>query len=537
MDMLRGRAVQQLSPASCPVVLLGSPPGHREQPDEKESGNEYKNGAWMSHCFERGEPSAERTKQLEKVSLACARDVDLKACQEALDDCRPHQRDDRLGLQEEEEEEDINQSNCNHVDSLLSLEEYLQLLSSQMENMIEVSLLEDIQVATSGDPSSLHHNVSWTQTLCHCFDPHDAMLLRTDYPTQSNSETRHLQKQESFPQSSSNITNPESLLHGSNLTGLFSAADTRNLMAHNDNFDESKLISLALEEGFDPIEVSQLFEEPGLDLGLSLNSSHSTATYSVSSEGAVGYSSDAKSISSHGLGAVGGHSQEHSKYVHVEYPGDSECSREATLQQYLHNHTYDQLPSQAASTPEHQQQMWMEKPNEVKHRCHNSTDANLGRTERSAKALRIPFSVDEIVSMPVDSFNTMLAKNHLTDTQVSLLRDIRRRGKNKVAAQNCRKRKLNAILNLEEDVCNLQTQKENLKKEHSQCSRSISRMKQKLKNLYSDIFSRLRDDQGRPVNPRQYVIHCNSDGSVFVIPKHLVKSEQKQNDEKEQKQN
>ncbi|NXI89838.1 NF2L3 factor, partial [Psophia crepitans] len=101
-----------------------------------------------------------------------------------------------------------------------------------------------------------------------------------------------------------------------------------------------------------------------------------------------------------------------------------------------------------------------------------------------------------------------------------------------VATQNCRK--LNAILNLEEDVCNLQTQKESLKKEHSQCSRSIRRMKQKLNNLYRDIFNRLRDDQGRPVNPCQYVIHCSSDGSVFIIPKHLVKSEQ--DNEKEQKQ-
>ncbi|XP_032847271.1 nuclear factor erythroid 2-related factor 3 [Tyto alba] len=405
-----------------------------------------------------------------------------------------------------------------------------------MENMLEASLLEDTQVATSSrgqDPSSSHHNISLTQTLCHCFSPHDATLLRTDYPTQSNSETRHLQRHESFPQSSSNITNPESLLHGSDLTGLFSAADVRNLTAHDDNFDEVKLMSLALEEGFHPIEVSKLFEEPGSDLGLSLNSSHSTASYSACSEGAVGYSSDVKSASSHGLGAVSVHSQECSKYGHVEYPGDSECSSKAALQ-FLHNHTYNQLPSQAAPTPEHQQQMRMEKPNKVKDRCHNSTDTNLSSDERCAKALRLPFSVDEIVSMPVDSFNTMLEKNHLTGTQVSLLRDIRRRGKNKVAAQNCRKRKLNAILNLEEDICNLQTQKESLKKEHSQCSRSISRMKQKLNNLYCDIFSRLRDDQGRPVNSCQYVIHCSSDGSVFIIPKRLVKSEQKQDNEKEQ---
>lgn len=33
----------------------------------------------------------------------------------------------------------LSQSNHNHVDSLLSLDSYLQLLSSQMENMLEVN--------------------------------------------------------------------------------------------------------------------------------------------------------------------------------------------------------------------------------------------------------------------------------------------------------------------------------------------------------------------------------------------------------------
>ncbi|NXX84771.1 NF2L3 factor, partial [Urocolius indicus] len=105
-----------------------------------------------------------------------------------------------------------------------------------------------------------------------------------------------------------------------------------------------------------------------------------------------------------------------------------------------------------------------------------------------------------------------------------------------VAAKKCRKRRLSAILNLEEEVYNLQTQKESLKKEHSQCSMSISQIQQKLNNLYSDILSRLRDDHGRPVDPCQYVIHCNDDGSIFIIPKHSDKSEQKQDNEKEQKQ-
>ncbi|XP_053795031.1 nuclear factor erythroid 2-related factor 3 isoform X2 [Vidua chalybeata] len=502
----------------------------------------------------RGKRPFQRTErtQLENLSLASARlasataccscprhagtpstqDVDLKVCQGALDDCCPPPGQDQLELQEEEKV--INQSNSNHVDSLLSLEGYLQLLSSQVENMLEVNLLEDTQVATSSrgqDPSS-SHNINLTQTFQNSFSPPDAMLLRTDYPTQLNSKPRLLQRQEFFPQSSSDNTNSESLFHGSNLTGLFSVADLRNLTAHDDNFDEIKLMSLALEEGFSPIEVSQIFEEPGSDSGLSLNSNHSTTSYSVCYEDSFGYSSSVKPPS-HGLGAVGGHCQENIKHSLVEYPGVAERSTEATLQQFLHYRTYNQLPSQAASTLEHHQQMWMKKSNKVKDRCHNSTATNRSRDECRAKALRIPFSVEEIVSMSVDSFNTMLAQNQLSETQVSLLRDIRRRGKNKVAAQKCRKRKLNAILNLEEDVCNLQTQKESLKKEHFQCSKSINQIKQKLNNLYHDIFSRLRDDQGRPVNPRQYVIHCSSNGSVCIIPKHLAKSEQNQDNRKE----
>ncbi|OBS73255.1 hypothetical protein A6R68_12168, partial [Neotoma lepida] len=97
--------------------------------------------------------------------------------------------------------------------------------------------------------------------------------------------------------------------------------------------------------------------------------------------------------------------------------------------------------------------------------------------------------------MPVDSFNSMLSRYYLTDLQVSLIRDIRRRGKNKVAAQNCRKRKLDIILNLEDDICNLQTKKEALKSEVAQRNKAIGIMKQKLRDLYHDVFSVLRDDQ------------------------------------------
>lgn len=169
--------------------------------------------------------------------------------------------------------------------------------------------------------------------------------------------------------------------------------------------------------------------------------------------------------------------------------------------------------------------------------CLDNPDRNLSRDEQRAKALHIPFSVDEIVRMPVDSFNSMLSRHYLTDLQISLIRDIRRRGKNKVAAQNCRKRKLDIILNLEDDICNLQAKKEALKNEKTQCNKAIDIMRQKLHDLYRDVFNRLRDDQGRPVNPSHYALQYSHDGTFLIVPKEMVSSGHKKEAPKKERRN
>lgn len=40
--------------------------------------------------------------------------------------------------------------------------------------------------------------------------------------------------------------------------------------------------------------------------------------------------------------------------------------------------------------------------------------------------------VQDIINLPMDEFNERLSKHDLSETQLSLIRDIRRRGKNKV---------------------------------------------------------------------------------------------------------
>ncbi|XP_066441808.1 nuclear factor erythroid 2-related factor 3 [Eleutherodactylus coqui] len=408
--------------------------------------------------------------------------------------------------------------------------------------------LEDIQSISNTNnavSTPVPFNVHLPEAISQNISLQEAMFASS--PTNGSSEDH---TPENLLQLNSSAI-PGDPLSATNLTNLFPTTDNNSRNSTNQDllsgldenvFDEINLMSLALEEGFDPLEVSQLFEEPDSDSGLSLNSSHSPTSASISDtssitfgeeEGAAGYSSDSESTSYDGLeGAVGGSGSEINKFGQLD---DSNNYDEMSLHNVHHNHTYNQLPTQVEPSPEHHYS-WSMKSNKIRSPCVNAMDKSLSRDERRAKSLRIPFTVDEIVSMPVEMFNSMLSKHYLTETQVSVIRDIRRRGKNKVAAQNCRKRKLDVILNLEDDVNQLKVQKEKLLKEQAQCSKSMSHMKQKLNDLYRDVFNRLRDEQGRPVNPNHYTLHCNSDGSIMVVPRRLFKSEQNKDTQKDKKQ-
>lgn len=336
--------------------------------------------------------------------------------------------------------------------------------------------------------------------------------------------TRISQAQEPFLQLTSH-TNSEQAISAMSLPTVDNQMrnlTNQDLLYDTDSsiFDGINLMSLAT--GFNPLEVSQVFEDPDSDSGISLNSSYNTSITKSNShymyDGAVGYSTDLESLS-HDLGAVGGCCPEPLKHCHMNIRTMSGFYQDLECQQVFHDHTYHLQPGVLEPTSESLTQTKSQKISG----CLDS-DRNLSRDEQRAKALHIPFSVDEIVRMPVDSFNSMLSRHYLSDLQVSLIRDIRRRGKNKVAAQNCRKRKLDIILNLEDDICNLQTQKEALKNEQDQCNKAIDIMKQKLQDLYHDVFSRLIDDQGRPVNPNHYALQYNNDGTVLIVPKELVPS-------------
>lgn len=167
------------------------------------------------------------------------------------------------------------------------------------------------------------------------------------------------------------------------------------------------------------------------------------------------------------------------------------------------------------------------KPPFTKDKQKKRSEARLSRDEQRAKALQIPLTVDMIINLPVDDFNEMMSKHQLNEAQLALIRDIRRRGKNKVAAQNCRKRKMENIVGLEYELDSLKEEKERLKKEKSERSTSLREMKQQLSTLYQEVFGMLRDEQGKPFSPNEYSLQHTADGTVFLVPrlkKTLVKN-------------
>lgn len=142
----------------------------------------------------------------------------------------------------------------------------------------------------------------------------------------------------------------------------------------------------------------------------------------------------------------------------------------------------------------------------------------LSRDERRAIALKIPLPLDKIINLPVDDFNELLTQYTLTDSQLALVRDIRRRGKNKVAAQNCRKRKLESIIHLESELNHLHAQREHLAKERLEFKRSLAFIKCRLTDLYAQVFSHLRDENGQPYSVEDYSLQHTPDGKMFLVP-------------------
>uniref|UniRef100_A0A670Y2V9 BZIP domain-containing protein n=2 Tax=Pseudonaja textilis TaxID=8673 RepID=A0A670Y2V9_PSETE len=277
----------------------------------------------------------------------------------------------------------------------------------------------------------------------------------------------------------------------------------------NENgYEKIHFMPLTMEGNFDFAETYH-FEERDSDSGLSLDLNYSNASLVLSSDkdANFGISNDSVAVRDGCL-----------QYCHTKHQSNYDYGTKL-LVGIFHDHTYNQDLQQLTFSVSEDYLRW---PEESK-RTENENDTNQN-CEYQANPLKIPFSVYDIVTLPVASFNSMLSNYYLTDNQRSLIRDIRRRGKNKVAAQNCRKRKLDAIMNLKDEVYRLQKQTEKLEKQKAQYKRSIRNIKQKLNDLCWNVFSKLRDDQGT-INTSQCALQCCGNCTILFLPKTEINQE------------
>ncbi|XP_055585388.1 segmentation protein cap'n'collar [Uranotaenia lowii] len=215
--------------------------------------------------------------------------------------------------------------------------------------------------------------------------------------------------------------------------------------------------------------------------------------------------------------------------VDMKYPYSLDFARQnPTIPSLPRNHHHDVIHHNHTYTLPHNAGGANPKPQTRDKKIRKAEEEHLTRDEKRARALHIPMSCNDIINLPMDEFNERLSKYDLSETQLSLIRDIRRRGKNKVAAQNCRKRKLDQIVTLADEVKDMKTRKERLLREQDMVLSEKKRIRDKFTALYRHVFHNLRDGDGNPYSQENWSLQQSADGSVVLVPRSVDRQHQHQ---------
>uniref|UniRef100_A0A671N027 Transcription regulator protein BACH1-like n=1 Tax=Sinocyclocheilus anshuiensis TaxID=1608454 RepID=A0A671N027_9TELE len=119
--------------------------------------------------------------------------------------------------------------------------------------------------------------------------------------------------------------------------------------------------------------------------------------------------------------------------------------------------------------------------------CESDGDCTQCGSSEQVQAVDLPFPVEQISSMTRRAFLQMLKCEQLTPEQLEFVQDVRRRSKNRMAAQRCRKRKLDCIYRLEGEIKKLRIEKEKLLQDHNQLKLGIEDVRQNLSGLCQSL--------------------------------------------------
>ncbi|CAF0896179.1 unnamed protein product [Brachionus calyciflorus] len=157
----------------------------------------------------------------------------------------------------------------------------------------------------------------------------------------------------------------------------------------------------------------------------------------------------------------------------------------------IHNHTYLATSNSDEDSLIHHPYSYKNKLKKMLKNIKKSDDKSEKHTSRDEQLLRennIVLSLNQIVDTSADEFNDLIREYALNTDQIIVAKDIRRRGKNKVAAQICRKRKLDSIDSLKENVENLHQKRSILCAENTKLQKEIREATERFNKLYQEAL-------------------------------------------------
>merc|ERR1711973_278096 len=142
----------------------------------------------------------------------------------------------------------------------------------------------------------------------------------------------------------------------------------------------------------------------------------------------------------------------------------------------------------------------------------------MNKDEKLAREAGIKLQIKaEIIHKPMEEFNDILSKHSVSEEVINICRDIRRRGKNKIAAQNCRKRKVEQIYSLEEDLQMARSRKKIILSERAELLRQQRELGARLVSLERSILR----SEGKP--EERWRIEANMNlGKISFIESRLA---------------
>ena len=146
--------------------------------------------------------------------------------------------------------------------------------------------------------------------------------------------------------------------------------------------------------------------------------------------------------------------------------------------------------------------------------------SNMNKYEKMRREAGITLSVDQLVNTPtMDEFNDLLSRQNFTAEQLKTCRDIRRRGKNKLTAENSRKRKYDLVKDLEDRCQEARKRGQELEREYADSRTGYL----EVAGAVNKLMDRILESQG--LHPCTHTIVRGEDGELKIIKKPSPSSE------------